>query len=60
MGRKTRVTKKVVVSASDRAVRGKEADGSTEEFAVAGMGLQEPTAIRVKYVHVVCTLFHES
>ena len=44
MGRKTRVAKKVVGSANDRAERGEEADGSTEELAVAGMGLQEPTA----------------
>ena len=41
MGRKNKVTKKVVGSANGRAVRGEEADGSTEEFAVAGMGLQE-------------------
>ena len=44
MGRKNKVTKRVTVSANDRAVRDEEADGSTEEFAVAGMGLQEPTA----------------
>jgi hypothetical protein len=44
MGRKNKVTKKIADSANDRAVRDEEADGSTEEFAVAGMGLQEPTA----------------
>ena len=43
MGRKNKVTKKVVGSANDRAVRDEETDGSTEEFAVAGMRLQEPT-----------------
>ena len=44
MGRKTKVTKKVVGSANDRAVRDAEADAASEEFAVVGMGLQEPTA----------------
>ena len=44
MGKAKKVTKKVVGSANGRAARGEEADGSTAEFAVAGMELQEPTA----------------
>ena len=40
MGKQTKVTKKVVGSANGSAARGEEADGSTEEFTVAGMGLQ--------------------
>ena len=44
MGRKSKVTKKVVGVANDRVVRDEEADGSTKEFAAAGMGLREPTA----------------
>ena len=45
MGRRTKVTKKVVGSANDCAVRDTEADAASEEFAAAGMGLQElPTA----------------
>ena len=44
IGKGKKETKKVVGSANGRAARGEEADGSTTEFAVAGMGLQEPTA----------------
>ena len=48
MGKGKKVTKKVVGSANGRAARGEEADGTTKEFAVAGMGLQEPTAAAVE------------
>ena len=41
MGRSKKENRKVVGSANDRAVRGEEADRSTEEVAAAGMGLQE-------------------
>ena len=41
MGRKNKVTKKVIGFASGSAVSVEEVDGSTEEFAAAGMGLQE-------------------
>ena len=41
MGRKSKVTKKDVGSANGSTARGEEADGSTKEFAAAGMGLQE-------------------
>ena len=44
MGKGKKVSKKVVGSANGRAARGGEVDGSTAEFAVAGMQLQEPTA----------------
>ena len=44
MGKGKKVTKTVVGSANGRAARGEEADGATTEFAVTGMGLQEPTA----------------
>ena len=44
MGKGKKVTKTVVGSANGRAARGEEADGATKEFAVAGMGLQEPIA----------------
>ena len=45
MGRKNKVTKKVVGSANGSAVSVEEVDGSTEEFAAAGMGLQELPAV---------------
>ena len=41
MGRKNKVTKKVVGSTNGSAVSVKEVDGSAEEVAAAGMGLQE-------------------
>ena len=40
MGKNSKV-KKDVGSANGSATRGEEADGSTKEFAAAGMGLQE-------------------
>ena len=43
-GKGKKVSKRVVGSANGRAARGGEVDGSTAEFAVAGMQLQEPTA----------------
>ena len=43
MAKGKKVTKRVAGSANGRAARGEEADGATTEFAVAEMGLQEPT-----------------
>ena len=46
MGKGKKVTKKVDGSANGRAAQGEEADGANTEFAVAEIGLQEPTAPR--------------